>query len=113
MSEDIEAITKSVIAQAKSGDVQAARLVLDRICPARKGSVVTFKTGGGRDAESIAETFANLVNALSKGEVSPEEASSIANVLSQQIKIVEIAEMEERLRLVEQQLQGRPPLRVV
>jgi hypothetical protein len=104
MAADIEAITESVIKAAKQGDVQAARVVLDRICPARRGSVVTFKASRGGDAAALSENFQSVVAAMADGQLSPEEGVSIANVLTQQLRVVETAQLEERLSAVEAQL---------
>ena len=37
-----EAVVGAVLTKAKEGDMQAARLVLDRICPPRKGHPVNI-----------------------------------------------------------------------
>jgi hypothetical protein len=42
MQADIGDIVQTVITAAKGGDMSAARLVLDRILPPRKGSTVRF-----------------------------------------------------------------------
>jgi hypothetical protein len=108
MSEDLESITRSVIAAAKTGDMVAARLVLDRLSPVRRGTAVTFKAPRTSDAASLAETFANIIAAMAAGELSPDEAASIGSVLEQQRRVIETVELEERLRMVEAQLAAGP-----
>ena len=43
MSDDVEAIVKAVVDAAKSGDLTAAKIVLDRIAPARRDNPVRFE----------------------------------------------------------------------
>jgi len=40
MEDDAEAVVKAVVSAAKGGDMAAARIILDRICPARKSRSV-------------------------------------------------------------------------
>ena len=43
MQDDAEAIVKKVVEAARGGDLVAARLVLDRIAPARRDGPVRFE----------------------------------------------------------------------
>ena len=42
MEDDAQNVVRAVIAAAKNGDMVAARLVLDRVLPARRGRPVQF-----------------------------------------------------------------------
>src|SRR5215217_8031542 len=59
MSEDLEAITRAVSRAALQGDVQAARVVLDRLVPIRRGRPVEFPKASAEigTAGAIAESF--------------------------------------------------------
>ena len=43
MQADAEAIVKAVLDSAKGGDMTAARIILDRIAPARRDNLVSFE----------------------------------------------------------------------
>ena len=43
MNEDIGLIIKAVTEAAKAGDMTAAKIVLDRVVPVRKGNFVSFQ----------------------------------------------------------------------
>jgi hypothetical protein len=105
MEGDSEGITKSVIAAAKSGDMAAARLVLERIAPVRKGRPVAFKAPTSLDAAGVAEALANLITQMASGEITPDEAIGVANVLEGRRKAIETEQLEERLKVLEEQLQ--------
>jgi hypothetical protein len=112
LEKDIEDIAKAVSTAAKAGDMAAAKLVLDRLAPARRGRPVQFEAPASIDAQSLRDAFSDIVARLAVGEMTPEEGIAVANVLELGRKTVETVELEERLRVVEAQL-ARPPLRVV
>src|SRR5262245_56236506 len=57
MQDDTEAVVRAVVEAAKGGDMVAARLILDRIAPARKGCPISFSL-------PTIETAADLTSAL-------------------------------------------------
>jgi hypothetical protein len=54
------------------------------------------------DAEGIAEAFGTIVRAMARGEMTPEEAVSAAQVLELRRKALETQELEERLQALEE-----------
>src|SRR5215217_3845617 len=65
LSEDIEAIARAVSRAAFQGDVQACRVILDRLCPPRTGRPVQFPTPSTDlgVAGSITATFRHVLQA--------------------------------------------------
>ena len=61
MQDDAEAIVKAVLDSAKSGDMTAARIVLDRIAPARRDNPVSFELPKIESADDAAKAMASLV----------------------------------------------------
>jgi len=59
----------------------AARLVLDRVCPPRKGRPVTLALSAIEGAADVAAALAGVTQAISDGEIAPEEASVIVTVI--------------------------------
>jgi hypothetical protein len=102
MTEDLEAVTRSVVQAAIDGDVSAAKLVLDRMMPVRRGRPVHFTAPETMDATGLANAFQNIVSAMATGELTPEEAVSVANVLELRRKAIETLELETRLRAIEE-----------
>jgi hypothetical protein len=43
MADDLTLIIKAVVEKAKAGDMTAAKILLDRVVPARKGNFVSFQ----------------------------------------------------------------------
>ncbi len=81
MSDDAEAIVKAVLDAAQKGDMSAARLVLDRIAPARKGSVVMLDLPAVTDAASAVAALAAITAAAAGGDISLDEAQGLAGLI--------------------------------
>lgn len=105
MADDAEAIVKKIVEAAKAGDMTAARLVLDRIAPARKDCHVTFGLPKIKTPSDAITANAAILKAVADGELTPDEAASVSRLIEGHIKIIEVADIDERLR----QLEGRLP----
>ena len=81
MSDDAETIVKAVLDAAQKGDMTAARLVLDRIAPARKGSVVMLELPSVTDAASAVEALGAITAAAAGGDISLDEAQGLAGLI--------------------------------
>jgi hypothetical protein len=109
MADDAKAIAEAVIKAAKAGDMVAARLVLERIAPARKGRPVVLPMPPIRNAADIVDAFAALFDAMAAGDVTPDEASTIAGTLEARRKAIETQDIEARLQALEDQQQRKGP----
>ena len=69
MEDDAEEVVRAVIAAAKGGDMTAARLVLERISPPRKGRPVTFDLAPGETADDILTALGGVVRAVAGGDL--------------------------------------------
>jgi hypothetical protein len=101
MEEGAEKIVQAVMNAAAEGDMTAAKLVLERIVPVRKGRVVNVTLPIVKTAADVVEAIGATVQAMADGEVTPEEASMVAGVLEAKRRAIEtadLAEMVERLR---------------
>jgi len=101
MSDDAEAIVKTVIEAAKGGDLTAARLVLDRIYPPRKDSPVSFTLPKIESTADASQALSGLLTAVAAGEITPGEAAEIARLLEGFVRAKETTELEARLAALE------------
>lgn len=102
MADDAEGIVHAVITAAKGGDMQAARIVMERMVPVRRGRPAPFKMPKAEGAAGISEAFRAVIGAMATGELTPDEASSVATVLEANRKALETAAFEERLQALEE-----------
>lgn len=81
MADDLPDVVQAVIKAAKAGDVRAARLVLERIVPLRRGAPVAFHLPKVDSPGATAGALGALIRAVSDGVLTSEEALSVASLL--------------------------------
>jgi hypothetical protein len=94
-------VTARMVKRAVDGDVGAARLILDRVAPIRRGRSVRLKLPNIEDAASVMAAQASLLNEVARGNLTPEEAESVSAMLGTYLKIVETVDIDRRLRELE------------
>jgi hypothetical protein len=107
MQDDAKEIVRAVVTAAKGGDMVAAKIVLDRISPARKGRPLRFELPEARTADDVAAALASVVGAMADGELTPDEAALVASVLEVRRKAIETVELENRLHRLELKADGK------
>ena len=103
---ELDAIVEGVITAAKSGDTQAAKLLLDRVAPARKGQAVQFDLPEINSARDLDKAYAAVLRAVSDADLAPEEAQSVVDLLEARRKAMETLELERRLEQLEETAGG-------
>jgi hypothetical protein len=104
MQDDAENIVNAVLTAARAGDMTAARIVLDRILPARRDNPVTFALPKiKRPADAVAASAAILA-AVGDGRLTPGEALEVSKLIEGFVKTLEVAELEERLNELEERM---------
>jgi len=96
-----KAITRKAIENALNGDMTAIRLCMERLIPVRKDRTVSFSLPEINGANDGAKAMAGVLRALADGEITPNEASSVAGVIETYRKILETADFEYRLQSLE------------
>jgi hypothetical protein len=99
---DAEAVLAAVLEAAKSGDIAAAKLVLERLWPAPKGRALELPLPPVEDATGLVAAMAALVAAMADAQITPDEAKVIAGVLSEQRAAIETSDLAERLKTLEE-----------
>jgi len=99
---EAEALTRKAVEMALAGDSTALRLCLERIAPVRKGRTVQFALPPVETASDIAASLQALLDAIAGGEVTPDEAVTVASVLEIKRKAMETVDFEARLARLEE-----------
>jgi hypothetical protein len=95
--DEAELIGRKAVELAKDGDMQAIKLVLERIMPARKDMPISFEMGRLERIEDIATAMQKIMQAVAGGELTPQEAQLIATLLEQQRKNITSASLEKKI----------------
>lgn len=95
-------IAKTVVDQAKAGDMTAARMVLDRLAPAAKERAITLELPSDTStAAGISAAHQAVLEAVSRGELTPGEGATLAGILEGRRKALETQELEQRIAALE------------
>ena len=94
-------LIKTLIERALDGDTTALKLALDRLLPAYRPTGVPVAVPAFKG--TLPERGERIITAMSKGVIGPDETKQLIEVLSAQARLVEFAELEERLSTLEEQ----------
>ena len=96
-----EALTQTAVKKALEGDSMALRLCMERIAPAPKDQPVSFGLPKMHNALDASEAAGTVLTAVSMGELTPIEATRIMGLIDCYRRTLELTEIEERLRALE------------
>jgi hypothetical protein len=97
-----EGLTRKAIDMALAGDTTAMRLCLDRIAPPRKDAPITFDLPPIKTAADTVSASCALLQAVSEGEVTPDEAGRVMALLTAHKALVEAGDLEARIAALEE-----------
>lgn len=100
LSVDVPDILAGLVAAAKGGDVQAARLVLERVLPPLKGveQPVTLSLPDGGTLTAKADA---MLCAAADGHIAPGQAAQLITALGAMARVAEIDDLAKRIDKLE------------
>jgi Family of unknown function (DUF5681) len=93
-------ILDQLVTAAKAGDVQAARLILERVLPPLKGTEQAVELQLPKDGTLTAKAAA-VLNAAAAGDLAPGQAAQLIAALGTLAKIHEVDELAARIEKLE------------
>ena len=96
---DAPEILQTMVAAAKSGDVQAARLILERILPPIKA--VEGAENLLLEGDTLSDQGKSVLRAISDGFIAPSVGVQIIGAVGALARVVEIDELERRISQLE------------
>jgi hypothetical protein len=99
IAEHVPSIVKHLIDAALAGDMQAARLLLDRALPPLRAEDGTVKIN--LPVDSLSAQGEAILQAAARGQITPAQASAMTTALTGLARIKEISELEERIAALE------------
>lgn len=106
IAKDVPAILASLVNAAKGGNINAARLILDRVLPPLKAielAVALQLPDGNLTAKAGA-----LLDAAALGELTPAQAAQLIAAVGTIGKITEFDELNARITQLEQRNESKP-----
>ena len=97
-----EALTRTAIDKALTGDVVALRLCLDRLAPPRKDSPIAIDLPAVTTPAETVTASALVLAATASGSITPDEAGRIMALLTAHRTILETADLAARVAALEE-----------
>lgn len=101
---EAQTITRKAVDLAIEGNPVALRLCLERILPPRKDRPVTLNLPKMEKVGDITKALSTILAAVVQGEITPTEARDLGGLVEGVRKAIETAELESRLRALEEGL---------
>ena len=112
-AESIEAVFQAVLTAAtQDGDMAAAKLLIDRVIPSRRGAPVSFHIRPLKTPEDCALAYADLLENVGSGRLTPEEAQTISSIVAKRAELFASVELAAEMGALKDQLAaivGTPP----
>lgn len=95
---------KKVISAAKGGDMQACRLILERLVPAVKpiSQVVKFEL----DDTDLPSSARSIMRAIASGDLPPDQGKYLIEGLGAIARVIEVAELQKAVEELREQMEG-------
>lgn len=100
-------ITQAVIDAARTGDLTAAKLVLERLAPPLRERPISIELPDTSTTEGVSKAQQVIIEAVGKGELLPGEGNNLATLVENRRKALETEDLERRLTDVEEQQRSR------
>jgi hypothetical protein len=94
-------VIRAAIDLAKSGDVAAIRVCLDRIAPRKRDRPVDFELPQLRTAADAAAALGAITAAVSAGDLTPSEAADLFKLVDGFTRTLEATVFEQRVARLE------------
>lgn len=104
LAEGAEAVTRKILAAAKKGDMQACRLILERLVPPMKptSEPVQFDL----DDTDLPSAARSIMRAVAGGQLAPDQGKSLIDGLGAVARVIEVAELQKAIEELRQQIGG-------
>ena len=91
-------------AATKDKDTGALALLVNRAVPMRRGSVVSFAHRSLTTPADCAQAFDDILGAVGRGELTPDEADRIAAVVERRVGLFHTIELQDEIAALKRQL---------
>lgn len=104
LSEGADAVTKKVLAAAKKGDMQACRLILERLVPPIKPTAETVRFE--LDDSDLPSAAKSILRAVAAGELPPDQGKALIEGLGAVARVIEVAELQKAVEELREKMEG-------
>ena len=100
IAEHLPDIINQLVRMAKIGDVQAAKLLLERVIPPLKSmdQCVSFPLS---EKDTLSDQGRIIIQSVANGALTPDQGQALLSGLGSQARLMEITELEQRITALE------------
>lgn len=103
--DNAEAVYQKVVEASLAGDMIAAKCILDRVLPVRKGARITIGDQlENKTIEQLDEIAQKVTTMMAEGVISAEEANAICAVLQYREESIKLHVLEAKINDMEKRL---------
>ncbi len=94
-------ICNRLIVEAKNGNMQAIKIVIDRVLPVRKELPIAIDLPQIKAPSDLLEAIDIVTRAIGEGKISPSEGEALTKIIETNMKVLELHDLEVRLNTLE------------
>lgn len=99
--ENVTVICNRLVDEAKNGNIQAIRLILDRILPVRKELPMKINLPEIKCAQDVSAAITIITSAIADGHITVSEGESLSKIIDINLKTIETQDFQIRLEKLE------------
>lgn len=99
---ELETICRRLLQEAVEGNMQAIKMVLDRVLPPKRNIPIIIDLPKLENSADALNAIAFVTMAVSRGDLSVEEGEALSRMIDVYIRAVEVHDYETRLSKIEQ-----------
>jgi hypothetical protein len=100
----LDKICKKVEEEALNGNMQAAKMILERFLPPRKDRCIKIDLPPITTYADVLNAVGFIVNAVGKGKITPSEGELLSRTVESYSKALESYQLEARLKSIEENI---------
>ena len=104
---EAEALVRKVVQMALEGNMACLRICLERLVPLKKDAPIDFSLPEMGAVADIPKLFASVAATIDKGGITPSEARTLIDMADVFRKLLEVAELEPRIKALEEKARYR------
>lgn len=102
MQSELDNIGQKLIELALAGNLQAIRLVLDRIMPPKTSRSIEIEIPKIKNTTDALQAISTVIHAVGQGELTPSEGEAITKIIQSFTQALQSYEFDQRLSTLEQ-----------
>ncbi len=102
LQNDLDNICRKLIEEALTGNMQAVKLVLDRVLPSKRDRSIDVKLPKLQTADDAVNAMSMIINAIGSGNITPAEGEAMSRVVDAFVKVMQAQDIEKRVSVLEQ-----------